>query len=228
MLPVILIGIVALLCVQACEHDPKVSVEVFYETYCPDSRNFVLEELNSTYAELSNIIQLQLVPYGKASLRRELPNKWFSFDCQHGDKECYGNLLQTCVIKYYPDPIVHLPLVVCMFSSSNPNRAYDSCARKQGFDIDTLQKCVSGKEGNDLQLRFAEWTESVNGKGRLEFVPWIRMNGHPEKDKMYDAFNNFKKTLCEEYKSMVDTLCTGDSPRTQPVDLPEACKLALS
>ncbi|KAH7986568.1 hypothetical protein HPB49_025904 [Dermacentor silvarum] len=78
---------------QACEHDPKVSVEVFYETYCPDSRNFVLEQLNSTYAELPNIVQLQLVPYGKAS-RRELPNKWYSFDCQHGDKECYGNLLQ--------------------------------------------------------------------------------------------------------------------------------------
>ncbi|XP_077500103.1 gamma-interferon-inducible lysosomal thiol reductase-like isoform X1 [Amblyomma americanum] len=208
----------------ACEHDPKVSVEVFYETYCPDSRNFVLEELNGTYAELSDIIQLQLVPYGKAS-RRELPNKWFTFDCQHGDKECYGNLLQTCVIKYYPEPSQHLPLVVCMFSSKNPNRAYDSCARKQGFDIETLQKCVSGKEGNDLQLRFAEWTESVNGKGRLEFVPWIRMNG---KDKMYDAFNNFKKTLCEEYKSMIDTLCTGDSPRTQPIELPQACKLALS
>ncbi|XP_037557746.2 gamma-interferon-inducible lysosomal thiol reductase [Dermacentor silvarum] len=78
----------------ACEHDPKVSVEVFYETYCPDSRNFVLEQLNSTYAELPNIVQLQLVPYGKAS-RRELPNKWYSFDCQHGDKECYGNLLQV-------------------------------------------------------------------------------------------------------------------------------------
>ncbi|KAH6940661.1 hypothetical protein HPB50_004080 [Hyalomma asiaticum] len=247
----------------ACVHDPKVSVEVFYETYCPDSRNFVLEQLNSTYAELSNIMQLQLVPYGKAS-RRELPNKWYSFDCQHGDKECYGNLLQTCVIKHYPEPSQHLPLVVCMFSARNPNRAYESCAKKQGFDLEALQKCVSGKEGNDLQLRFAEWTESVNGKGRLDFVPWIRMNGASElytlfaasyiefvrnhatstsrirvdlsssrhtqlqKDKMYDAFTNLKRTLCEEYKSMVDTLCTGDSPTTQPIEIPQACKAVLS
>lgn len=224
MLPVILIGIGALLCVQACVQDPKVVVEVFYETYCPDSRSFVLDQLNSTYAKLSSIIKLELVPYGKAS-RRELPSGWYSFDCQHGDKECYGNLLQSCVIKYYPDPKEHLPLVACMFASNNPNRAYESCAKKQGFNLETLQKCVSGKEGNDLQLRYAELTESVNSRRRLEFVPWIRFNG---KDKMYDAFTSFRITLCVEYKSMLDDVCTEDSEKTPPIELPEACRSALS
>ncbi|KAH9366278.1 hypothetical protein HPB48_000937 [Haemaphysalis longicornis] len=104
---------------HACVQDPKVVVEVFYETYCPDSRSFILDQLNSTYAELSNIITLQLVPYGKAV---------------------------SCVIEYYPDPKEHLPLVVCMFASRNPNGAYESCATKQEFDLVNLQKCVSARK----------------------------------------------------------------------------------
>lgn len=225
MLSVILIGIIALLCVQACvEPGTKVKVEVFYETYCPDSKRFVLEQLNSTYAELSDIIELQLVPYGKAT-RRELPNHWYSFDCQHGDKECYGNLLQSCAIHYYPDPKVHLPFVACMFTANSANTAYERCARAAKFNLTVLEKCNRGQEGNNLQLKFAKWTESVNSKHRLEFVPWIRMNGE---DKMDEAFISFKKTLCQVYRDMIKATCDTESQKFQTMDTPEACKGFIS
>ncbi|XP_029827235.2 gamma-interferon-inducible lysosomal thiol reductase [Ixodes scapularis] len=225
MLPVILIGIIALLCVQACEEPgAKVNVEVFYESYCPDSKRFVLEQLNSTYSELSNIMELQLIPYGKASRRQVPSTKWYTFDCQHGDEECKGNLYQACAIQYHPDPSVHLPFIACMFESSSPNSAYRRCALKSGFDLEVLAKCNTDKEGNDLMVKYAEWTESVNAKKRLDFVPWIRMNS---KDKMFSAFTEFKKTLCEEYDRMAKTTCPDATGNPQTQDIPEACRQVL-
>ncbi|XP_064477188.1 gamma-interferon-inducible lysosomal thiol reductase-like [Ornithodoros turicata] len=242
MLPVILIGILALLCVQllvvlflmtsygcalvgvcekktACvEPGTKVLVEVFYESYCPDSKRFVLEQLNSTYPELSSIIELDLVPYGKAS-RTLLPNGWSAFECQHGEQECYGNLLQSCAIHFYPDPKRHLPFIACMFNSRSPNSAYLPCRRSAGFEDDVLDQCNRGKQGNDLQVQYAKQTESVNSRKRLEFVPWIRLNKH---DRMYEAFTEFKMTVCKEYRKMLQAACDSESSIQQSI--PSVCR----
>ncbi|KAG0445370.1 hypothetical protein HPB47_016174 [Ixodes persulcatus] len=158
--------------------------------------------------------------------RRQVPStKWYTFDCQHGDEECKGNLYQACAIHYHPDPSVHLPFIACMFESSSPNSAYRRCALKSGFDLEVLAKCNTDKEGNDLMVKYAEWTESVNAKKRLDFVPWIRMN---LKDKMFSAFTEFKKTFCEEYERLAKATCpdylrvSGPGPGTNPYHLARA------
>lgn len=191
----VLIAITALLCVQARENIcSRVNVEVFYESYCPDSKRFVLEQLHPAYNELSIIMNLQLIPYGRASRRWDPSKKQYNFSCEHGEKECLGNLFQGCAFHHYPNPGVHLPFLACMFNSSSPNKAYLKCVKKCGFNLGVLAKCNNGPEGNKLQARYAEWSESVNPEKRLSFVPWIRMD---RKDKMYDAYRDFKNTLYE-------------------------------
>lgn len=48
----------------------KVHVAVHYEALCPDSRSFILKQLGPTYRTLSTNIEVELVPYGKATVSR--------------------------------------------------------------------------------------------------------------------------------------------------------------
>lgn len=43
-------------------------VMVFYEALCPDSKNFILKQLEPTFSKASSIIDFQLIPYGKATV----------------------------------------------------------------------------------------------------------------------------------------------------------------
>jgi len=47
----------------------KVHVAVYYEALCPDSRSFVLKQLNPMYQKLLTNVEVELVPYGKAKVR---------------------------------------------------------------------------------------------------------------------------------------------------------------
>ena len=51
----------------------KVNVDVFYESLCPDSKNFFLNTLSPTLSQFSPYISVTLVPYGKAKLTRREP-----------------------------------------------------------------------------------------------------------------------------------------------------------
>ncbi|KAJ1416261.1 Gamma interferon inducible lysosomal thiol reductase GILT [Sesbania bispinosa] len=47
----------------------KVDVSLYYETLCPDSENFIVNELGNLFkSELMSIINLHLVPYGNARI----------------------------------------------------------------------------------------------------------------------------------------------------------------
>lgn len=46
----------------------KVLVSVYYEALCSDSRNFILKQLVPAYEKAPNLIELDLIPYGKATV----------------------------------------------------------------------------------------------------------------------------------------------------------------
>jgi len=45
-----------------------VRLGVFYESLCPDSKNFIVNQLQNAYSKLSNITFLELVPFGNAKV----------------------------------------------------------------------------------------------------------------------------------------------------------------
>lgn len=49
-----------------------VLVTVYYEALCPDSKNFILKQLQSTYHKAPELIEIQFVPYGKATVNKKI------------------------------------------------------------------------------------------------------------------------------------------------------------
>jgi len=45
-----------------------VHIGVFYESLCPDSKKFIVNQLQNAYSKLSDITFLELVPYGHAKV----------------------------------------------------------------------------------------------------------------------------------------------------------------
>jgi hypothetical protein len=49
-------------------NDDRVKITVYYESYCPDSGRFLNGQLTRAYNEVRNITNIELVPFGKASV----------------------------------------------------------------------------------------------------------------------------------------------------------------
>jgi hypothetical protein len=48
------------------------TLDVYYESLCPDSRNFLVNQLNPNWPTLSTFTDLRLIPFGKATVKFEL------------------------------------------------------------------------------------------------------------------------------------------------------------
>jgi hypothetical protein len=45
------------------------TLDVYYESLCPDSRNFLVNQLNPNWPTLSTFTDLRLIPFGKATVK---------------------------------------------------------------------------------------------------------------------------------------------------------------
>lgn len=170
--------------------DNKIAVNVtlFYETLCPDCTRFYREQLTSHWIDRvvsTGQIVLNLLPYGNAKA-------WN--DCQHGKKECDGNMLEACAIHYIHDVNKYLPVIRCMelqFESKvEAVKSLEKCYSDDEIIADIL-KCYGdgeGVEGIQLIEDIAKRTTPHHG------VPWVIINGNPRPKAEF----NLKITICEE------------------------------
>ncbi len=77
--------------------DRPVALALYYESLCPDTRNFVIKQLAPTLEKLrpSGIVDLKLYAFGNANYTVNGKAKSATFSCQHGVEECRGNTLQV-------------------------------------------------------------------------------------------------------------------------------------
>ncbi|RWS02005.1 gamma-interferon-inducible lysosomal thiol reductase-like isoform X2 [Dinothrombium tinctorium] len=150
-----------------------VTVGVYYETHCPDSKDFIRRQLYPTYLSVGSIMRIKLVPFGKATYA-EHPNGSVTFTCQHGPKECRGNMLQSCALHIF-NINQTMPLIYCMESNSRPEKALDSCAQRIGLNASLISDCANSVQGERYLLEEGKATEAL--RPRLNFVPWITING---------------------------------------------------
>lgn len=94
-------------------------LSIYYESICPDSRRFVLNQLIPAYDKLSQYLDIDLIPFGNANV--SYPNHDFKpyFQCQHGPNECYGNKAHACVIDMTKSTRPTLNYIKCMFEADN-------------------------------------------------------------------------------------------------------------
>jgi interferon gamma-inducible protein 30 len=79
---------------------------------------------------------IRFVPFGNASIRTGSSGTW-EFLCQHGDRECQWNQIETCALKLIPDLKTQFDFINCIEeSNSAAGTLYDNtivdCAMKTG------------------------------------------------------------------------------------------------
>lgn len=47
---------------------PRLTVSVYYESLCPDSINFITDQLTPAYNDFKDWINLEFIPFGKSSV----------------------------------------------------------------------------------------------------------------------------------------------------------------
>lgn len=155
--------------------DAPIYTMVFYEALCPDSKNFVLKQLQPTFSRAPNLIDIQFVPYGKATTSTKSDGS-LAFDCQHGPIECEANIIHACVIEAVHDAKVRLEMVACMIRENMiPKDAFYRCAKEHGVEIESIQKCYDSPHGAELLKLHGEATHAL--RPSVSFIPTVTLDG---------------------------------------------------
>ncbi|CAG2178909.1 unnamed protein product, partial [Oppiella nova] len=113
--------LLAIVGISESSAEPLVQLNVYYESLCPDCKQFLTTQLIPNYKKLQSIMSVELVPFGWAKVARVNHTDGtfdVNFTCQHGVQECIGNLIHNCVLN--SESIDRsLELFGCMYSSKN-------------------------------------------------------------------------------------------------------------
>ncbi|WVY93296.1 hypothetical protein V8G54_032384 [Vigna mungo] len=186
---------------------PKVSLELYYESLCPYSANFIVNHLPKIFStDLIPIVHLKFVPWGNANLQ---PNH--TFICQHGPNECFLNTVEACAIDIWPQLGKHFQFIYCVEDLVNQQRAneWKSCYETLHLDPEPIKQCYNSEHGKQflflgylvteivllrLELRYAAETDAL--KPPHKYVPWVVVDGEP----LNEDYENFLSYICKAYK----------------------------
>lgn len=176
-----------------CVGDKRMNVDIFYETHCPDCNEFFKTDVQYTKdSGLISMLKYHYYPFGNGKiLTRDPP----TFKCQHGEKECYGNMVDNCAIAHVASEGEVLDYLLCMENSKDyTDHGIHECSHEF---FDPIMKCVRSDEGPYLMLKTADATPADH-----KYVPWILVDGElvPEGD-------SFLKKICKKYKGVVLLAC---------------------
>ncbi|XP_037775235.1 gamma-interferon-inducible lysosomal thiol reductase-like isoform X3 [Penaeus monodon] len=174
---------------------PTMRIEIYYEVLCSDSRNFIMKQLTPAFEKLKDILQVGLVPYGKAKTLEE--NGKVTFDCQHGPRECEGNIVHACVTNIIKDEAKQIAIVHCMIDrNEQPMVVGKKCVEKHGEKWASISSCVTSDKGTSILKHMGDMTHRL--KPEVTFIPTITINGSQEDQK--HILLDFHKVLCKRYK----------------------------
>ncbi|XP_040910331.1 gamma-interferon-inducible lysosomal thiol reductase [Toxotes jaculatrix] len=182
----------------------KVNVGLYYESLCPGCRQFLSEMLFPTWVLLNEIMTVTLVPYGNAVEKPD--GQKYTFECQHGEQECLGNMIETCLLNMTD---YAFPVIFCMESSADVIKSAKSCVEiyTPQLSWDTIMSCVKGDLGNQLMHQNALKTKSLNPPH--EYVPWVTINEEHTEDLQNKAMSSLFTLVCGMYKGTKPTACGG-------------------
>ncbi|KAM3866006.1 gamma-interferon-inducible lysosomal thiol reductase-like [Diretmus argenteus] len=178
-----------------------VELELYYESLCPGCRGFLTQMLFPTWIMLNDIFKVTLVPFGNAD--EKFDGKKYVFKCQHGEQECLGNMIETCVMNMTGE--VAFQIIYCMEASTNVVKAAKSCVDLFAPSVswDSIMTCVKGDLGNQLMHQNALKTTALNPPH--EYVPWIIVNGQHTDALQDEAMSALYPMVCKMFKRQWDS-----------------------
>ncbi|XP_006640006.1 gamma-interferon-inducible lysosomal thiol reductase [Lepisosteus oculatus] len=183
---------------------PNVEVALYYESLCGGCREFLVEMLFPTWSMLHDIMNVTLVPYGNA--QETLVKKEYKFTCQHGEEECLGNMVETCILHYTP---YALYVLFCMESSNDVVNSAQTCLKLYDPSVEwgKIMSCANGTLGNQLMHTNAQMTDAL--KPPHQYVPWVTINGEHTEELQNKAMASLYTLVCSLYKGEKPPACTG-------------------
>ncbi|KAG8183041.1 hypothetical protein JTE90_018087 [Oedothorax gibbosus] len=182
--------------------DTPVNLNVYYESMCPDSALFFREQLVNVQSKIPSYLNIELFPYGNAHYSGQ--HDEYTFTCQHGPNECYGNMVQTCYIELVNNTDSRIKFINCAFKERDQSKSLGKCIP----DVDLrrqVKKCVTGPLGRNLEYEVAKKTESLNP--RHSFIPWITVNGKGDASLNDKANENLMSVVCDEISDPKPDAC---------------------
>ncbi|KAK7301642.1 hypothetical protein RJT34_12512 [Clitoria ternatea] len=182
------------------QSDEKVTLDVYYESLCPGSSQFIVDYLPVLFdSDLISIVDLKLSPYGNTKLYPWIPGEPITnatFYCQHGEYECLLDIVQACAIDIWPEVIKHFSFIHCIekLVSQGKETEWESCFDKLDLDPEPIKQCYTSDYGEKLELKYAAETAAL--QPRKLYVPWVVLNGEP----LYEDIDNYISRICSAYK----------------------------
>lgn len=196
------------------------SIEIFYETQCPYSLDFLDATLRAVWTDpdLWSAMDVQFRPFGNVYMYEssELSEGYHFWHpealypvlmCQHGDMECLGNMIQACVMDLQ-DESKYVPYILCMSSyglTAGIELASYECGKKLNIDMEQVRDCVYSEKGHDLELVHGDATRAA----KVTYVPWVTVNGvHIVEGKdailkaVCGAMSDTKPSACAAYETI--------------------------
>ena len=181
------------------KHVPK--IQVYIESLCPDCYNFIVGSFKDFYEKVKrpNLAQIEFIPYGNANEKYNTQTKKWEFTCQHGEPECYGNLIETCAIQKM-GRVNSYSAILCLESNIEEydfdfDKTLEFCFKEDQTTLNEIKNCVSSDMGNLYEHQMAQKTESHF------WVPWVVVDGVHDIDVENQILESLIDYVCGDDKS---------------------------
>ena len=177
-------------------------IQIYIESLCPDCYFFITKSFKSFYENVKNpnLAEIEFIPYGNAQEVYNSQNKLWEFTCQHGEPECYGNLIETCAIQTL-GKIKSYETIICLESNFEEydfdfDKTLEYCMINDQTNLGLIKECVSSDIGNYYQHQMALKTD----KKHL-WVPWVVVDGVHDIEAENQIIESLTDYLCGDDKS---------------------------
>ena len=168
--------------IKAQKYNPKLfvpKIQIYIESLCPDCINFITKSFKEFYENVKkpNLAEIEFIPFGNAKEIYNISTKRYDFICQHGDEECYGNLIETCTIQIM-GKVQSYSTIICIETNihkygANFDKTIELCLSNEPKVLQEIKKCVESDMGNLYEHQMAQKTD-INHM----WVPWILVDGY--------------------------------------------------
>ncbi|KAH8278891.1 hypothetical protein KR018_010787 [Drosophila ironensis] len=171
------------------EEPDRLSVEIYYETICPESVSFIRRRLYRIMVEenLWPYTDLKLYPFGKAGFFNNPETNETQVHCPHGEEECKLNALHACILETMPLPWDSFRMINCMVTSYSSR--LDECSKELGLDVTKAKECNSTRGTPEILAPYGKKTWQI-GKSFSEMY---------EPEEQFSFRYNFAEHFCTEY-----------------------------
>ncbi|XP_068626844.1 gamma-interferon-inducible lysosomal thiol reductase-like [Battus philenor] len=172
--------------------EERVTVQLYYESLCPYCIRFSIDRFTPIIKKLGQYLEIQTYPYGNAQTFKRKGK--YTFQCQHGPEECYGNKLHACAIDLMQNKTQALLFNSCLMDSArlglgSDNNAADSCGNIQNINTTMIKQCAEGAKGVQLLKYYGDKSKEAG----FHYVPYILVNGKRTRQ------SKFAKKVCEAF-----------------------------